>query len=288
MQSISPGLQAHLAGDVLQICTLIKYTRLDGVIRAYTDHDQDLTVDGITYTATGNIVPTAVETTADMSSSSMDSTGVLSVQVGDLLGITEDDVERGRYDGARVDVAIGCWSHPEYGSKHQMRAFVGDIKIHNGNYTFTYLGIQESLQKTVGRFFNVDCDAILGDSRCKVDLGPLTITASVTATDDARFTIHSPSLVIQDGWWIDGTLTWISGANAGDSCEVRDSISDAVGLWLPAYYPIQIGDTFSIYPGCNKTATRCKNIFKNFPNFRGYIAVPGQSILMWYPTAQSE
>jgi hypothetical protein len=47
-------------------------------------------------------------------------------------------------------------------------------------------------------------------------------------------------------------------------------------LYLPMPRDIQVGDTFTIRPGCDKSAAMCKGAYDNLVNFRGHGAwVPG-------------
>lgn len=84
-----------------------------------------------------------------------------------------------------------------------------------------------------------------------------------------------------------GHLTWISGANAGRSMEVKefDGVSNKVTLWLGMYYPIATNDRFFIYPGCDKRRDTCFTTFHNMDNFRGEPDMPGLDRMLSYPDA---
>jgi uncharacterized phage protein (TIGR02218 family) len=80
------------------------------------------------------------------------------------------------------------------------------------------------------------------------------------------------------GYFDFGKVTWITGANAGLSMEVKAYVPGQVTLYLPAPYPIGVGspsDTFSISAGCDKSFTTCRDRFSNVVNFRGEPYVPG-------------
>ena len=47
MKSISSALQAHLNGDLTTLAYLVKITRVDGTIKGFTTHDQNLTMGGV-------------------------------------------------------------------------------------------------------------------------------------------------------------------------------------------------------------------------------------------------
>jgi len=46
---------------------------------------------------------------------------------------------------------------------------------------------------------------------------------------------------------------------------------------------VQVGDTFTIAPGCDKNVTTCKNKFSNVVNFHGEPYLPGRDFLLTYP-----
>ena len=89
------------------------------------------------------------------------------------------------------------------------------------------------------------------------------------------------------GYLDGGTITWITGLNAGRSIEMKtyDTDTTSVVLWLGAYFTIQAGDTFWYYPGCDKRRETCHQKFANMLNFRGEPDVPGLDMMLAYPEA---
>ena len=43
---------------------------------------------------------------------------------------------------------------------------------------------------------------------------------------------------------------------------------------LPLPYDPTVGDTFSVYPGCDKTQAVCQSKFNNVARFRGFPFIP--------------
>jgi uncharacterized phage protein (TIGR02218 family) len=72
-----------------------------------------------------------------------------------------------------------------------------------------------------------------------------------------------------------GTITFMSGANAGVSATVGSVVA---GVSLSLMYPLQSapapGDAFTAYYGCDHTPGTCLNKFNNLANFRGFPFVP--------------
>ena len=123
-------------------------------------------------------------------------------------------------------------------------------------------------------------------------MAALAVNGTVaTVTDRRTFTAtlgNSPQSTPQ--YFEGGMLEFTSGANAGYAKEVKlDSTGSPLVLgtfvlWEPMPLDIQVGDTFEIRPGCNKSKDTCKTKFNNVVNFRGYgVFVPGMNEVLRGP-----
>jgi hypothetical protein len=110
-------------------------------------------------------------------------------------------------------------------------------------------------------------------------LGSVTKTGDTTGSVVIRDFVNNPI----DG----GTVTWLTGQNAGRSMEVKnyDAGSGVVTLWLGMYFPIEEDDRFMIYPGCDKRRDTCYFTFDNILNFRAEPDMPGLDAVLSYPDA---
>ncbi|TIN82653.1 phage BR0599 family protein [Mesorhizobium sp.] len=102
-----------------------------------------------------------------------------------------------------------------------------------------------------------------------------------TRIDDSDFTATLTEARAVDEWFTSGTLKWTSGANAGICNQVRKWTQSGahVELWGSAAWPVEVGDTFEITPGCDKTFAMCRDRFVNSINFRGEHLLPGRDFL---------
>jgi hypothetical protein len=80
-----------------------------------------------------------------------------------------------------------------------------------------------------------------------------------------------------DGYFTGGLLTWQSGNNEGRTMEVRVYLaaSDQFALFEAMPEDIQVGDTYRVHIGCDKSLTACRDTFDNVPNHRGFPYIPG-------------
>jgi hypothetical protein len=75
-----------------------------------------------------------------------------------------------------------------------------------------------------------------------------------------------------------GRIAFTSGDNDGYTTEIKYGITDTstIVLYLATPLPIQVGDTFDIWPACDKQPTTCKYKYKNLIHgFRGQMRLPG-------------
>lgn len=111
------------------------------------------------------------------------------------------------------------------------------------------------------------------------------VTSSATVNREVAgppITIRAQTLGYFDG----GRVTWLTGANAGLSMEIKTwDGTDALDLFLRMPHDIQIGDTFTAIPGCDKRIPTCV-AFGLILNFGGEATVPGEDAARQYPNGQ--
>ena len=69
MRTLSAAMLAHLASDVQTLATLWTITRTDGQVFGFTDLDQPITYNGVTYQSAGGYTHSQIDMTSDMSTS---------------------------------------------------------------------------------------------------------------------------------------------------------------------------------------------------------------------------
>lgn len=277
MKSASAGMIAALAAEVSTLATCWKITRRDAVVLGFTTHIDDLVIDGVTYLAdTGAYSPTVVQTAAGMSVDSVDVQSVI-----DSSAITEDDLRAGRYDYARVEIFQVDYTNTAAGALRLRTGITGEVSEDGITFTAELRGLLQFLQQSIGRYYGKRCDADLGDTRCGVALGPLTVASSVASVaSQEQFT--GGMAPARHG----GLLTWTSGLNAGLSVEIKAVSGVTIALALPTWHPISIGDSYTASPGCDKLRSTCRDIYTNMANFRGFPDIPGPDKANAYPDAK--
>lgn len=288
MKSCSSGLASHIAQEVTTLATLWKITRKDGVVLGFTDHDEDIIYppnpSGLLYQAATAYSRSALRASDNLDVQNMQLDGIIESD-----SISDDDIRAGRYDYPQVEIRMVNWQDLSQGSVGEP-TFIGiggQIELKEFMYSLELRGLGQLLTQTEGDLYSPSCRVDLGDpATCKVDLAALTQTGEVATVADNR-TLFCTGVVADDGYFDGGLLTWLTGANAGLSMEVKQWISGTpaaeIVLMLKMLLDIQPGDTFTIAPGCDKNVLTCKNKFSNVINFHGEPDVPGRDFMLSYP-----
>ena len=164
MKSLPPALQAHLDEGTTTLAWCWRIARTDGVAFGFTDHDRTLTFDGTEFEPESGLTASEVRSGSDLSVDAQDAQGVLSSD-----RITETDILDGRWDNAAVEVWRVNWASPAQRVLLR-RGAIGQIRRGRLAFVAEVRSLAHVLGQTVGRTFQANCDAALGDARCGVNL----------------------------------------------------------------------------------------------------------------------
>ncbi len=275
MKKIDTATSAHIRGEVTTLCRCWIIDLVDGVRFGFTDHDENNEVNGV-----------LCERDAGAESSSVEERIGLNIDASEIHGalqsdrITADDINSGKYDGGKITTYFVNWKAPGQHFIDQV-LLIGEITQQDGVFRFELQSMTSMLDHTRGRHFIKRCQADLGDVRCKVALDTSGFSGVGTVAE-----ILSPySLEIsglddfEPNWFSFGHLRWISGKNDGRGIEVAIHVVEdgivRLTLWQAMSAAVDVGDTFTITTGCDKTFKTCKEKFSNSLNFQGFPHMPG-------------
>ncbi len=277
----------HLASGQTTVARCWALTRADGQVMGFTDHDEDIVFDGITFRADTGLTARALQQTTGLALDNTEGLGALSD-----LAVTEADIEAGRYDGARVEAWMVNWADP-VDRLLQFRGQIGEITRANGAFRAEITGLSEMLNTVQGRVYQTPCTAVLGDGSCGVNLTDPTFSGTGAVTDVVerkRLTLSGLS-GYGAGWFQRGRLTVTSGAAAGlvgvVKVDIRSGGLHVVELWESLRAEIAPGDSVRLDAGCDKRAATCRDKFANILNFRGFPDIPGDNKLLSIPLRSS-
>lgn len=279
-------MKAHLATGATTLARCLAVRRADGVVLGFTDHDRDLSFDGVTFRADSGMTARAIQQGTGLSVDNSEAFGALRSDA-----IAEQDILAGRYDGAEVRVWLVNWSDPTM-RVLQFRGTLGEITRSGGAFTAELRGLTEALNQPVGFIYHARCSAVLGDARCRFDLATPGYAEErpVEVVQDARVFRFASVAGHDDRWFEKGRLRVLSGAAAGlvgsiKNDRVRGAIGREVELWQSLGIAPAPGDLVRIEAGCDRRAETCRLKFDNFLNFRGFPHIPGEDWVMSYPTS---
>jgi len=274
-----------LGAETTSLATCWLLQRRDGAYYRYTDHDQAIEVAG-----RGAPIDGTYSTAVGYSAAQIESRGDLSVDemsLGAILdddGLLEDELRAGLFDYAGVWLFLVDWSAPGTGIVKLRRGTLGEITLAQGRFQAELRGLAQALQQTVGESYSAACRADLGDARCGVNLGAITVSGTLTSASDRR-TVADTARTEPAGHFDNGVLTMAAGANLGVSREIKTFDGTTFELHQALPWDAAPGDDYSVVPGCQKTLDDCAGKFDNVVNFRGEPHVPGQDEALRYPDA---
>lgn len=305
MKNFSTAYAAHLQQRSTTLAICWKVVKNNGEEILGTTHDRPITISATsiggafptwfslegTYLAASGIVASDIVSSADMSVSNMDVSGSVKPDLSIIKDITVRDIESGVLDSAIVTTFRVNWTNPDDFQEVLRHGTLGNIpRDSDGRYQTEVRGLAQVLQQTIGRTCGDRCDVkVFGDARCKYPVDAQTRTATVTAvTSRRRFDVSYSGSPVTAGFFVLGKVTFTSGENDGFVGQTKDDdVGGTVGhveLWEPMPFDIEVGDTLTMAPGCDRLYPTCKNVFNNLVNFRGpgYFT-PGMDQIMRAP-----
>ncbi|HEX3810027.1 MAG TPA: DUF2163 domain-containing protein [Rhizomicrobium sp.] len=285
MKTLPTGLQDHLNTGTTTLCWCWKIARNDGATQGFTDHDEALTFDGVTYQAASGFTASEMQSTLGLAVDNLTVTGALSSAT-----LNEADLAAGLYDNAQIEIWRVNWITPA--QRVLMRSgSLGEVKRGKTAFEAEVRGLAQNLNQATGRAFGYSCDADLGDARCTINVSSAAFkgTGAVIAVSDNRRITVSGLDAFANTFFSGGKLVWTSGANTHIAAQIkRHGISGdliTLELWQPPSEAIAIGDAFAVTAGCDKQFSTCKAKFANAANFRGFPYMPGNDAVTSYPTS---
>ena len=207
MKQISEALRQHLAQEVTTLATCWKLTRRDGVSLGFTNHDQDINLDGTLYKAAAVFQSSAVTSSLGLNADNYDLEGVLSADA-----ITDDDILAGLYDYAEIICFMVNYTDASMGGLHIKTGWLGEVTMSGQQFVAEVRGIADVMQRTVGEHFSPTCRASLGDEVCGVDVANYSVNSTAESAADL-FQFTDSTRTEQPGYYDYGVVRFTSGAN---------------------------------------------------------------------------
>jgi uncharacterized phage protein (TIGR02218 family) len=272
-------LTDHISTGTTTLCYCWVIRRRDDTRIGFTDHDQDVVIDGVTCHASTGMTTTKYSKSLGLNEDDMEVEGVID---NDLL--TEEDLLAGQYDDADADLYLVNWSDPTQ-FNHLATGQIGAVTERDGGaFTAVFLSLANLLGQNIGRVYSRSCETYFGSAECGIDatLAAYRGTATVTAVDATTITVSGLS-GFDDGWFTYGVGEH---STSGLQFAIREHSGTEIRLWQRPRVTIEVGDEIVVTAGCRRDADTCQSKFSNILNFRGFPFVPGNDRLTQYPIAK--
>lgn len=140
------------------------------------------------------------------------------------------------------------------------------------------------LQQMPPRIWSPSCQLVFGGPRCgynredgKNALGVATgygaaIVGAISGTTQSE--LHTSFVPAEPTAYTQGSMTCLTGANTGQRRVIKNSSSGTYYQLYPWLYPVTLGDTFKLLPGCPRTVAACNGYLNNFKRYGGMPYVP--------------
>lgn len=285
--AFNDALAAHLATGTTTVCHAWAITRGDGVVLGFTDHDRDLSFDGVDFRAGTGLTAMALQQETGLSVDNSEAIGALSD-----AAIREADIDAGRFDGAEVRAWLVNWADVT-ARQVIFTGSIGEIRRAGGSFTAELRGLAEALNRPTGRVYQAPCGAVLGDAACGVDLSAPGYFAEAGVVSANGATLVLPALPdFEPGWFARGRLVVLDGAAEGLTGVVKrdhaENDARRIDLWSALRAGVAPGDRVRIEAGCDKSMDMCRFRFNNLLNYQGFPDIPGEDWMTAFPANSPE
>ena len=263
-----------MAGNVSALSFCWRIERTDGAGLALTSHDEAVMRDGVQHRPDPGVVPAAITRSLGLEPHSSEIAGALTADA-----LSGEDLELGRWDGARVSLSAIDWEDAAVAPVRLMGAELGEVSVSGDSFSADLRGAASRLEEAFCPSTSPECRAEFGDKRCRVDLAGRTVRAQVVNVDGGRLQFDGTF----DDRFLFGRVRYLSGANCGLITLVTGVEGDAITFRDLPRGPIESGCVVEVREGCDKRFQTCVERFSNAVNFRGEPHLPGSDLLTRYP-----
>ena len=265
-----------MSGNVSSLGFCWRIERADGAGLALTSHDEVVVRDGVAHRPDPGVVPAAITRSLGLEPHSSEIAGALTA-----AALSENDLELGRWDGARVTLSAVDWEDADAAPVRLIGGQLGDVSVSGDSFSADLCGAAIRLIEAVCPSTSPECRAEFGDRRCRVDLAGRIIRAKIVAVDGGRLQVDRAF----DDRVLFGRLRFLSGANCGSASVVIGVEGDTIVVRDLPRGAVEEGCVVEVREGCDKRFETCVSRFANALNFRGEPHLPGTDLLTRYPGA---
>ena len=255
----------------------VKSTSLESATLNVTPVVLDATV--YTFLA-GGVTFTRSKVTTKVGLESADMRITLAIPVGATLeGVPwPQAVDQGALDGATITLErafMATWGNTSVGTTLTFKGYTGECAASRSTIDLQVkAGVAILANPMPRRLFQPGCTHVFCDTGCTLSLATFTVTNAATAGSTAS--VINSTLSQADHYFELGQIKFTSGVLNGLKRRVYGFANASGAITVGPAFPAapSIGDTFSIFPGCDKTQQTCTNKYANLTHFAGFPHIP--------------
>lgn len=298
MKTLSPALRALIATRQFYVVDLHTFTLANGggTLR-YCSGDIDVILgantflcgqsSGILFDRDGERAKVSLKLGLEVSTVEI---GITAQSWATINGLSlQQAIIRGVFDGAEYTLQrayMPTFGDTSPGAVTMFGGRVGEIPCDGSSATITINSPTELLDIGIPRnVYQPACSNTLFDTGCGLTRASFAVTGNsvITGFPTTASLIYSTYTGRATNYFSLGVIQFTSGALSGMSRSIKAHSSRPVNnndeLLMISPFPVApaIGDTFTLYPGCNKLQGTCLSKFNNLARFRGYPFIPENS-----------
>jgi uncharacterized phage protein (TIGR02218 family) len=271
---------------------LFSFTLSGGQVLRYTSADVPVTVNGTTFACGPLIKRGNTNLSLGISVDSLDCTlspapdGSTAVNGVPLMQF----IAGGGFDGARLLLERAYASAPPVLNTAQ--GWIGTLGLFQGRVSAIARSSRYEAQLTVNsdaellnvmvprNVYQPGCSNTLFDAACGLSKAANAWAATATSASDAAQSTFSTALANAAGFFDLGFVVGVTGPNAGVARTIKQFSGGTITTIQPWPVAVVVGNTFTAYPGCDKTQATCTSKFANVLRFRGQPYIPAPETIL--------
>lgn len=116
--------------------------------------------------------------------------------------------------------------------------------------------------KVPSRLLQTNCPWSFCDANCTLTASDYTVNFTASGASTSKVLTPTSAFSQAAGYFTQGVVKCLTGANAGLSQTVKLHASGNLTLMVPWILPVSSGDTFAVIKGCDKVIGTCKSTAK--------------------------
>lgn len=277
MKTLSSELLSLMqSSQTFTLADLYTITLTSGTVYRWADYDADLSVSGNVFSSTGPVLKrglTRIVIGLEVDTLDVEIFPSIGHQVAGLPMLAA--AVAGAFDGASlildrafiVDGAV-------VGTINMFSGVFADVEVARARISVRVNSDTASLQIQLPRsLYQASCLNALYSADCGASRSAFAVSSTAQSGSTASRIVCS-SLNQASGWFNSGYCVFTSGDLAGVRRTVKAYSPGEFTIYNPLPAAPDVGDGFTIYPGCDKTKATCTAKFNNLENFRGFPFIP--------------